>query len=64
MWYPLLKKDEDLIESVLRRAAKLIPGLHDKPYDRRLAAIKISSMKYRRMRGDMILVSRIFRGDN
>ena len=46
MWYSLLKKDEDLIENVLRRAAKLIPGLHDKPYDRRLAAIKISSMKY------------------
>ena len=27
IWYPLLKKDEELIENVLRRATKLIPGL-------------------------------------
>ena len=26
IWYPLLKKDEELIENVLRRATKLIPG--------------------------------------
>ena len=27
IWYPLLKKDEELIENVLLRATKLIPGL-------------------------------------
>ena len=27
IWYPLLKKDEELIGNVLRRATKLIPGL-------------------------------------
>ena len=48
--YPLLKKDEELIENVLRRVTKLIPGLYDKPYKERLAAIKVPSMKYRRMR--------------
>ena len=26
IWHPLLKKDEELIENVLRRATKLIPG--------------------------------------
>ena len=64
IWYPLLKKDEELIENVLRRATKLIPGLYDKPYKERLAAIKVPSMRYRRMRGDMILVYKILRGGN
>ena len=27
-----IKNDEDLIENVLRRETKLIPGLYDKPY--------------------------------
>ena len=27
IWYPLLKKDEEVIENVLRRATKLIPGI-------------------------------------
>ena len=48
----------------MRRATKLIPGLYDKQYKERLAAIKVPSMRYRRMRGDMILVYKILRGDN
>ena len=46
IWYPLLKKDEELIENVLRRGTKLIPGLYCKPYMERLAAIKVPSMRY------------------
>ena len=64
IWYPLLKKDEELIENVLRRATKFIPGIYDKPYKECLAAIKVPSMRYRRMRGDMILVYKILRGGN
>ena len=63
-WYPLLKKDEELIENVLRRATKLIPGLYDKPYKKRFATIKVPSMRYCRIRGDMILVYKLLRGDN
>ena len=48
----------------MRRATKLIPGLYDKPYKERLAAIKVPSMKYRRMQGDLILVYKILRGGN
>ena len=47
----------------MRRATKLIPGLYDKPYKERLAAIKVPSMRYCRIRGDMILVYKILRGD-
>ena len=64
IWHPLLKKDEELIENVLRRATKFIPGIYDKPYKECLAAIKVPSMRYRRMRGDMILVYKILRGGN
>ena len=41
IWYPLLKKDEKLIENVLRRGTQLIPGLYDKRHNERLAAIKV-----------------------
>ena len=44
--YPLLKKDEDLIENVLRRATAL-PRLHYKPNNEHLAAIKIARMRCR-----------------
>ena len=64
IWYPLLKKDEELIENVLRRATKFIPGIYDKPYKECLAAIKVPSMRYCRIRGDMILVYKLLRGDN
>ena len=50
------------MENVLCRATK--PGFYDKPYKERLAAIKNPSMRYRRMRGDMILVYKILRGGN
>ena len=59
-----IQKDEELIENILRRATKLIPRLYNKPYKKRLAAIKFSSMGYRRMRGDMILLYKILRGGN
>ena len=64
IWYPLLKEDEELIENVLHQATKLIPGLYDKPYKERFAAIKVPGMRYRRMRGDMILIYKILRGGN
>ena len=59
-----IQKDEELIENILRRATKLIPGLYNKPYKERLAAIKFSSMAYRRMRSNMILLYKILRGGN
>ena len=64
VWYRILKKDEKLIENVLRRATKLISGLYDKLHKERMAANKVSSMRYCRMWVDMILVYKILRGDN
>ena len=64
IWYPPLKKDEELIENILHHATKKIPGLYDKPYKERLAAIKVPSMRYYRMRDDIKLVYKILHGDN
>ena len=52
--YPRYVKDQRLIESVQRRATKLIPMLKEFPYEERLKALKLPSMFYRRDRGDMI----------
>ena len=48
----------------MRRLTKLIPRLYDKPYKGRLAAIKVPNMRYRRIRGDMILVYKTGHGGN
>ena len=52
-WAPRLTKDKVLIESVLRRGTKLIPGYKELGYER-LKKLKIPSMAYRRARGDVI----------
>ena len=62
IWYPFLKKDEILIENVLRRATKLIPTLTNLCYADRLKKLEIPSMKYRQIRGDMIMVYKILNG--
>ena len=64
IWYPLLKKDEELIENILHQATKVIPRLYDKPYKERLAAIKVPSLRYHRIRDDIKLVYKILHGDN
>ena len=55
-WAPRLKKDKKLIKGVLRRGTKLLPGLHEIPYEERVRKLNIPSMAYRRARGDMIEV--------
>ena len=60
--YPLLKKDEDLIENVLHRASKMLTQLSNLSYEERLVKTEIPSTKYRRMRGDMIMVYKVLNG--
>lgn len=62
VWSPRFEKDKLLIEGVLRRASKCIPGLKDLEYEDRLKAMKIPSMCYRRLRGDLIEVYKFTHG--
>ena len=42
------------IESVQRRATRLMPGMKDMSYQERLKALDLPSLEHRRLRGDMI----------
>ena len=54
VWSPRFKKDIERIEQVQRRATKLVTGLGDLPYTRRLHILQLPSLVYRQYRGDMI----------
>ena len=49
IWNPILQKDIQLIESVQRRATKLVPQLKDLPYADRLRRLKLPTLAYRRI---------------
>ena len=53
IWHPNKVKLIDLIENVQRRATKQVPGLGNLPYEDRLKKLKLPTMSYRRLRGDM-----------
>ena len=56
------EQDWKLIESVQRRATKLLAGLRELPYEERLAKLRLPSMHYRLRRGDMIEVYKYLNG--
>ena len=58
-WSPYFQKDEKKLESVQRRATKLIPGFRALPYEERLKRLDMFSLKDRRIRGDLIQTFKI-----
>jgi hypothetical protein len=46
--------DIEKIENVQRRATKQVPTLKSKEYNERLKKLKMPTLKYRSMPGDMI----------
>ena len=59
IWHPLLKRQSVLIEAVQRRATKLIKSMFNLSYKERLRALKLPSLKYRRIRADLIEMYKI-----
>ena len=55
-WTPLLRSEEDALERVQRLATRLLFGrpLASLPYDQRLRALRLPTLAFRRLRGDMI----------
>ena len=59
VWSPHLMKHIEALENVQRRATKLVPGMSQLSYAERLKALKLPTLTYRRLRGDMITVFKI-----
>ena len=59
IWYPYKLVLTDNIESVQKRATKLIPRLKNLPYNDRLKVLKLPTLTYRRYRGDVIKIYKI-----
>ena len=53
---------EDLIEKVQRKATKLVPSISHLSYEERLQRLELPSLKYRRLRGDMIMTYKLLQG--
>ena len=59
VWNNCIKKYMTKIENVQRKYTKHIKGLQNVPYEERLNIIKLPSIEYRQLRGDMIQVYKI-----
>lgn len=53
-WNPYLIKDIEALELVQRRATKRAPGLRSLSYEERLKKLNLTTLKERRIRGDLI----------
>ena len=62
IWSPYTKQDKDVLETIQRRATKMITRLRDLSYPNRLKAIKLPSLAYRRIRADILQLYRILKG--
>ena len=62
IWSLYKHKYKDAIENVQRRATKQIPGMKNIPYKECLQRLKLPTLAYRRIRGDMIEVYKLLQG--
>jgi len=52
-WSPYLKKDIECLEKVQRSATKMVHGLRHLSYEQRLRHLELTTLRERRIRGDL-----------
>ncbi len=62
VWSPIRNGEADDLEKVQKRFTKMFKKLAHLPYPERLRELKLPTLKYRRIRGDMIQVYKIITG--
>ncbi len=62
VWAPYKIKHVEQLESVQRRITRQLPGMKDLSYPERLRRLKLPTLSYRRLRGDLIEVYKITNG--
>jgi len=62
VWSPYLVKDIHCLEQVQKRATKLVEGLKNHDYEKRLKIIGLQTLESRRTRGDLIETYKIITG--
>jgi len=60
IWNPQYMTDITTLEQVQRRATKLLPGFSNLTYEQRLRELDLPSLRFRRTRGDMIEIYKLF----
>ena len=56
VWCTYFKKHIELIENVPKKSTKFIPSVKNIPYKDRLRKLELPSLRFRRLRGDMVEV--------
>ena len=62
VWSPFKLGEQKRLESVQRRATRMIPGIRHLSYSKRLRRLSLPSLSHRRKRGDMIDVYKYLHG--
>ena len=62
VWGPFYKCDQVMLEKMQRRVTKMVPELRQFSYPERLEQMNIPTLKYRRTRGDMIMLHKMVTG--
>jgi capsule polysaccharide export protein KpsC/LpsZ len=59
IYYPVTKKNKQMLENTQRRATRIIPELKGLAYEQRFRALNLPTLDYRIQRGDMIQVFKL-----
>ena len=62
IWGPFGKTDQRQLERVQRPATRMVMSIRHRPYQERLRLLELPSLYYRRRRGDMVTVYKLFHG--